>query len=403
MKPEAHDALPKGKTVLGHDKPDLLRNMPMEIMFMILSRLNISSLVSFGATSRANYIYHTLCLKRLHIAVFQKRLHATIAFIEATSSSTEQSGRWGMDSEHQVSIVLPRRNRGKEVVGPRSPLRGSRWSAEMRRRNWERDEENPPPLNHTILSQNEIFATLLSRYGRGLNDLEFMAYDLDAKGAVALATHCKWKLRHLALRFEHPYVRDANLSRGYWMKPAPSSTAWNALIGSGTYEKDMGPTGLESLVLERAGITAWQLQMIVKRNPRLKDLRLRTCKAIQLEFLNWLGGIEKDPNEEQENDSKESNGSEDAPGSSIQVLWLENSDEIFAERIDASNQVVGLEWMVGMKGLKSLSFRDCRRIDADIIEKANKEIWHIPEVFLPYPLGPSGGGEGTIEVDPAYM
>ncbi|KAJ9199804.1 hypothetical protein DTO166G4_3520 [Paecilomyces variotii] len=397
MKLEVDDALQKGVTLLGHDKPDLLRNMPMEIMFMILSHLNISSLVSFGETSRANYIYHTLCLKRLHIAVFQKRLHTTIAFIEATSSTTEHSGRWGIDSEHQVSIVLPRSNRGKEVVGHRSPLRGSRWSAETRRRNWERDEENPPSLNHTILSQNEVFANLLSRYGRSLHDLEFMAYDLDARGAVALATHCKWKLRHLALRFEHPYIRDAILSRGYWMKPAPSSTAWNALIGSGSYEKDMGPTGLESLVLERAGITAWQLQMLVKRNPRLKDLRLRTCKAIQLEFLNWLGGIEKDPNEGPNNDS------EDAPGSSLQVLWLENSDEISAERIDASEKVVGLEWMVGMKSLKSLSFRDCRRINADIIEKANKEIWHIPEVFLPYPLGPSGGGEGTIEVDPAYM
>lgn len=346
MKTEVHGALQKG-TTLGH-KPDLLSKMPMEIMLLILSHLNISSLLSFGSTSRANHIYHSLCLKRLHLAVFQKRLHTTIAFIEASSSKMEESGEWDMGAEHHVSIILPRSNRGKEVVGYKSPLRGSRW-IEIRRRNWDRDDENPP-ANQTIRAQNDVFAALLSRYGRGLNDLEFMAYDLDTKGAVALATYCKWKLRHLALRFEHPYVRDGMLPRDYWVQPAPSSTAWNALIGSGEYKKEMGLTGLETLTLERAGITAWQLQMVVKRNPRLRELRLRTCKAIQPEFLNWLGGIEKDPNEERCKDS------EDAPGSKLQVLWLENSDEIFSERIDANNKVVGLEWMEGMKGLKVCYF-----------------------------------------------
>jgi hypothetical protein len=237
MKTEVHDALQEG-TALAH-KPDILSKMPTEIMLMILSHLNISSLVSFGATSHANYMYHTLCLKRLHLAVFQKRFHTTIAFIEASSSTLEQSGHWDMDAEHHVCIILPRSNRGKEVVGPRSPSRGSRWSMEIRRRSWDRDDENPL-ANETIRAQNDVLAALLSRYGRGLNDLEFMAYDLDFKGAVALATHCKWKLRHLALRFEHPYIRDAMLPRGYWMQPAPSSTVWNALIGSGEYKKDMG-------------------------------------------------------------------------------------------------------------------------------------------------------------------
>lgn len=343
MKLGIQDVLQEG----NNGGADLVSNMPMEIILMILSHLNISSLVSFGSTSRANYIYHTLCLKRLHIAVFQKRLHTTIAFIEASSSVIEHSGRWDEDTEYQVSIVLPRNNRGKEVVGHKSPVRGSQWPADMRRPNSETEEENPPPVNHTIRLQNDALATLLARYGKGLNVLEFMAYDLDAKGAVALATHCKWKLRHLALRLEHPYIRDAMLPRGYWMQPAPSSTAWNALIGSGDYKKGMGLTGLESLALERAGITAWQLQMLVKKNPKLRELRLRTCKAIQPEFLNWLGGIEKDPQEGQS-----STDSQDAPGSALQVLWLENSDEIFAERIDANNQVVGLEWMVGMKNLK---------------------------------------------------
>jgi hypothetical protein len=52
--------------------------------------------------------------------------------------------------------------------------------------------------------------------------------------------------------------------------------------------------------------------------------------------------------------------------------------------------------------LQSLSFRQCPNVDSELVEKANKTIWHIPEVFLPSPLR-MDDYEDFIEVDPEYV
>lgn len=333
---------------------DHFRNLPPEILIIILSQLPIPSLLSFGATSRTNYAYHSVCMKRLHLAVFQERIHAIISFLEASAPGTESvvdeenNDDYEAKPSHHVRVLLPQSSRGKEIVGFRSPMRGARgW-----RRVLGGDDERPYLPQQTIRAQNDVFAKLVSRYGVSLVDLEFMAYDLDVKGAVALASSCKRRLRRLALRFEHRHVRDPMLPRNYWLEPAKGSTAWNALIGVGGCGNQAGLTGLETLILERAGITPWQLRMLVRRNPRLRDLRLKTCSAVQPEFLNWLGGIEKDPEEEGSQDEEAA-----APGANLEVFWLEKCDGVVSKGVGAAENhadvsYIGLEWVTGLKRLK---------------------------------------------------
>lgn len=336
---------------------DFLSKLPLEILLMILSQLPVPSLVAFGATSRANYAYHILCMRRLHLAIFQKRIHATIAFLDIDSPRAPSRGSPFEDdsdeSGHRVAVVLPHRSRGRDVVGCKSPLRGGVRASRRNSCTTNTSDEAPPqPASQTIRVQNEIFAKIVSRYGGSLVDLEFMAYDLNSQGAIALGSSCGRKLRHLALRFEHPHIRDCMLGRNYWLHPPPGSTAWNALIGVGEMGKDIGLSNLESLVLERAGITPWQLRMLVKRNPKLRDLRLRTCAAVQPEFLNWLGGIDVD------SDDEPSEKSDPAPGASLETLWVENCDGI-SSKVDFGNSEdgdeirdTGLEWIRNLKGLK---------------------------------------------------
>ncbi|KAN0080924.1 hypothetical protein V8E54_004128 [Elaphomyces granulatus] len=383
-----------------------LSRLPLEIIIIILSQLSFRSLLSFGKTSRANYTYHILCMRRLHLAVFQKRIHALIAFLDIDSSWINCQSNIVEDSTldrgHQIPIVLPQSTRGKEVIGCKSVLRRRSASSESRKQSrGNGNDDIPRSAPQTIRLQNEIFAKIVNRYGNSLVDLEFLAYDLNIQGATAIASNCQGRLRHLGLRFEHPHIRDSMLSRSYWLRPPEGSTAWNSLIGVGEQGKNIGLTRLESLVLERGSITPWQLCMLVKRNVKLKDIRLRNCSAVQPEFLNWLGGLEADPEEPHKYE-------EVAPGASIQVLWLENCDSIRSERLglladkdDEKALEKGLEWVRALKSLKSISFRQCPNVDPDLVEKANETIWRLPEVVLPYPV--KQYNSEPIEVDPDYV
>jgi len=188
-----------------------------------------------------------------------------------------------------------------------------------------------------------------------LRVLEFLANDLNQQGAVALASACGNRLEHLGLRFEHPYIYDIGLSRTYWYNAPTGSPAWNALIGLGKLGKGIGMKTLRSLILERAGITPWQLQMLVNKNPDLKFLKLRTCSAVQPEFLDWLGGVRSVSIR-----AHSQNGPFCVPGASIEVLWLENCDGLIArdQQPNLCSKGVsefcypGLEWVRNLKQLK---------------------------------------------------
>jgi hypothetical protein len=343
---------------------DELSRLPFELIFMILSNLPIPALLSFGATSKSNYIFHTHCMGKLHLAIFHKRIHATVAFLGTgmQHGSITAKGQRVAES-HRVPVVLPPGTRYSSPDVFKLPLRiSSQYSAatkspalkhtpRKRRRMVSSDYGgfvHSISTERTVRAQNNAFAEIVNRYGHSLDELEFLAYNINEEGAMAIGTSCGSRLRHLALRFEHPFVKDTSLRYTYWTAPAPGSTAWNSLIGIGAVKRGLDIVNLESLILERAGITSWQLRMLVKRNKRLKVLKLRTCAAVQPEFVNWLGGIR---NLDGEHDNNKM-----VPGASLTVLWVENCNGIRTTKsIDIMGDQdvdTGLEWIRNMKSLE---------------------------------------------------
>lgn len=393
-------------------------NLPLEVILHILSYLPFDSLVAFGGASRASYRAHILCLRRLRLAVFEKRIHSMISHLQAGWASPEQVGKFGGDEDNRgdytISIIQPSVKR----IDHDATHKPSTTTNELRSRS-QSQQDRSRVQDQMIRMQNRIFTKMVNRYGPSLVKLEFMAYDIDIEGAQALATKCQHTLRHLALRFEHPHIRDGHMRPSSWLNPAPASTVWNLLIGIGQYQ-GMGISGLESLVMERAGITPWQLMMLVRNNPRLNVLKLRTCRGVQPEFLDWLGGVRRDTEEE------DFLGTEDkchVPGGNLEVLWLENCHQIVTKShehpkdLANDNCELGLEWVRGLKNLKvcvifclsryklthipqSLSLNECMNISSECVDQANQTIWKIDEVILPYSYH---SPDSIIEVDPALL
>jgi len=180
-----------------------------------------------------------------------------------------------------------------------------------------------------------------SRYGHSLDELQLLAYNINEEGAMAVDTSCGSRLRHLALRFEHPFVKDTSPYYKYLAAPAQGSPAWNAFIVIGPVKRGLNIVNLGSLILERAGITPWQLRMLVKRNQRLKVLKLRTCAAVQPEFVNWLGGISSPDGENNK-----------VPGASLVVLWVECCNGIHTAK--SINSVVDRDIDTGLELIRNL-------------------------------------------------
>ncbi|RAO69349.1 uncharacterized protein BHQ10_005361 [Talaromyces amestolkiae] len=127
-----------------------------------------------------------------------------------------------------------------------------------------------------------------------------------------------------------------------------------------------------------------------------------TCAAVQPEFVNWLGGI-SDADDEDKKDGVDKK----VPGASLTVLWVENCDGIRTTKsidsVECHDIDTGLEWVRNLKSLVSLSVRECRNIDANVVEEANKLLWQIPELYLPRSIGPAHEIPLPIEVDPLYI
>lgn len=389
-----------------------LSNLPPEIVFMILSHIPVPYLLAFGATCRTNYIYHILCMRRLHLAIFHKSTHAMAAFLGAGFQQSLKEPiaykQTVMIESYKVQIILPHEKpafRSAERISHRISSSTRHKSRRLLRVCSSEDKGYVFSVSceQTVRAQNKTFADIVRRYGQSLEDLEFLAYGLNEEGALALGTNCGPKLRSLALRFDHPYVRDISLSQKYWSTPGPGSPAWNSLIGIGPLKGRVHITNLESLVLERASITPWQLRMLVKRNKRLKVLKLKTCAGTQPEFVNWLGGVSTP---EDDDDEPPRQDGDPVPGASIVVLWIENCDTI--RTIKSTNYQAnhgldaGLEWVRNLHALESLSFRECRHIDSKVVVEANKLLWHIPELHLPQLNDPRVENLPVIEVDPIH-
>lgn len=346
---------------------DHFDRLPVEVIFVILSYIPIPALLAFGATSKSNNKLHTYCMEKLHLAIFHKRVHATVAHL---GTGIKQNPKTAMGQRivegRRVRIVLPPSTRYASPEECKVPLRfSSPYSAATKYPVSKRKSRGSCRMvssddggfvhsistERTVRAQNKTFAEIVRRYGHSLDELEFLAYNINEEGTMAIGTSCGSRLRHLALRFEHPFVKDTSLPYGYWTAPAQGSTAWNSLIGIGPVKRGLNIINLESLVLERAGITPWQLRMLVERNPRLKVMKLRTCAAVQPEFVNWLGGISDSDSEDKGDDVDKK-----VPGSSLTVLWMENCDDIRTVKsidgIDCHDIDTGLEWVRNLKSLE---------------------------------------------------
>ncbi|KAB8233516.1 F-box protein [Aspergillus alliaceus] len=376
---------------------DRISFLPLEIVLQILSYLPFESLLAFGETSHTNYRSHILCLRCLRLGVFEKRTHSIISCLQAGWIKADQLGdafpvEREIGPDYTISIIRPKAKPVKHELS---------YKRAIKAKDTKRQCPSDPSMmqEQMVRAQNKIFSRIVNRYGPSLVKLEFMAYDIDIESAMALGTRCQYLLRHLALRFEHQHIRDGHIKPSTWRHPAPCSVAWNLLIGIGQY-KHIGVSGLKTLILERAGITPWQLTMLVKKNPDLTVLKLKTCNGAQPDFLNWLGGIEQDLDDPVEGDS------DSAPGDRLEILWLENCHQILTHTIEGYEDFAdkscdrGLEWVRGLRNLKSLSFSKCMNLPSEYVERANKTIWKIPDVTLPY----YNYEEGTpIEVDPTFL
>ncbi|KAL4944028.1 hypothetical protein BDV06DRAFT_220696 [Aspergillus oleicola] len=375
---------------------DWIRCLPPEIALQILSYLSFEDLLSFGATSRLNNEYHIISLKHLRLGVFEKRVHSLISLLQAGWANPDHlSGAWvEKDSERHYTISLVHQQ-GKSSKLQTQCNHSSKTTDPKHRSPAPRNK--PLSLEQMVRLQNQIFSRALRRYGTSLRSLEFMAYDLNQDGADALGTNCQHALHHLALRFEHQHIRDGVVRPSAWLYPAPGNEAWNSLIGIGRI-KNTGLCKLETLILERAGITPWQLMMLVKRNPKLTTLKLRTCRGARPEFLYWLGGIENDLDEGTQLDGS-------APGANLEVLALEHCHKLLETPMEEYENVpdamcdFGFEWVRGLTKLRSLSFSESANIPSELVDRANKTIWKIPEFILPYCLYDANT---AIAVDPRW-
>ena len=123
-----------------------------------------------------------------------------------------------------------------------------------------------------IHNQNLRIRKVVDSYRDSLRDLEIALWELQDSSAKSIAQ--LKNLRKLSIRLDHPHTRHASVDSQFW-EASPGSTVWNMLASRPGKARSLGR--LQSLSLERAGITDYQLAKLLKSNPQLTELRLRKC------------------------------------------------------------------------------------------------------------------------------
>ena len=219
-----------------------IHSLPAEILREVLTYLPIPYLFAFGLTSKHHHLIQLISLQKLRLGVFPTRLNGLLSLMESSHDS---------DTTHAVQIVLDKRKtRGKDMV---------------------------------IHNQNVTTRKIVEKNRQTLRDLEVSLWDLQKSSADALST--LHRLRRLAIRLDHPNVRYAGIDKAFWAT-SPGSTVWNQLYSEKGDKKCLGR--LQSLTLERAGITDYQLQRILDANPYITKLRLQKCLTLSAEFFETL-------------------------------------------------------------------------------------------------------------------
>ncbi|KAJ9640879.1 hypothetical protein H2204_003168 [Knufia peltigerae] len=255
-------------------------SLPSEILHQILNHLTIASILRFGRTSKKHHSASALALQELELAVLPKRVHGVLAFLHSAdvNDPSYASGFEGQDSLGRNQIIITshipipvmRRNR-HEIRGP-----------------------TPAQYREELIQlQNALaYSALVSSALVNLQSLTLHMYDLVSAPLTDLLATRFLKLRHLHLNFKHHYLHDTCLPAGYWEYSVllRGHPAWNALAGLGQrHESKLKLHKLESLSLERAGITDAQLKKWIVQNPGLRDLKLVNCLGANSLFVQWLG------------------------------------------------------------------------------------------------------------------
>lgn len=222
--------------------PDLA-SLPPEIIREVVSYLPVPSLHAFGLTSKYNHGVQLCSLTTLRLGVFPSRLAGMISLMEAAADSS---------STHSVQMVLPKSDStSKEMI---------------------------------IRNQNAAVREVVEKHKHTLRNLEIALWDLQPCGAKPVVGLNN--LRALAIRLDHPHTRHLSVDRHFW-DTSPPSTVWNSFFASPNEKGVLGR--LQSMTLERAGITDFQLQQMLKENPMITNLRLRKCLVLTRETFEYLG------------------------------------------------------------------------------------------------------------------
>jgi hypothetical protein len=246
-----------------------IASLPPELLREVMLYLPVHDLLAFSQTSKHNYAVAHVSLMELNIGVFPNQINALLSDMDSSSRTSGSS-----TSSQRINIILSKRK--------------------------------TKSANLIMFHQNTVAARILHRHAPSLRSLELALWDLQATTADALAKASQ--LRHLSLRLDHPHARAVDLHRGFWCS-SPGSTVWNSLFTapSNARSRSTSPSPssskqsessalvrstvfgqLESLTLERAGITDWQLLRLISENPKLREIRLHKCLTITDEFFREL-------------------------------------------------------------------------------------------------------------------
>lgn len=123
-----------------------------------------------------------------------------------------------------------------------------------------------------IYNQNFRIQKVVHAFRHTLRDLELALWELHDSSASAIAQ--LKNLKRLSIRLDHPHTRYSGIDPQFW-DCSPGSTVWNLLASRPGKASALGR--VQSLNLERVGITDYQLAKVLESNPTLIELRLRKC------------------------------------------------------------------------------------------------------------------------------
>lgn len=224
-----------------------LSTLPPEITRTILENLPINSFLAFGLTSKNNHAIQSHSLSSLRLGVFHSRLSGMVCVSERTSDRCYT---------HTFQAVLSKaQSRNQKMV---------------------------------IRNQNASIRVIVSQYSHTLRDLEVSLWELQEPVVKSIAQ--LKNLRGLSIRLDHPCTSFLDVGRSFW-EISPSSTVWNGLFAKS--DQDQVLRRLQSLNLERAGITDYQLEQLMNNNLMMRDLRLQKCLNLTSETFQYLARSNK--------------------------------------------------------------------------------------------------------------